>query len=584
MKVLLRRSAASIQLLLTCALTALVTGVSTGELRMPDSQIATDCACGADHGAEADGQVLPPPFRKCGFTSFTVKRMQDILAGGQQVQMRRITQFSTPSPSGRFLIHYDVDGVDGVADIDENNNNVPDYVDSVAFYFDHAWRVEVDEIGFGAPPADGNNGGSAAYDIYLEDLGPRGIYGLTVPESSAGSGGRFGRFTTFIIIDNNFSPLDKTGDGVLQRQSYFEKGIRALRVTAAHEFHHAIQLGAYGSVQSECSIHEFSSTWAEFRLHPDVYDLEQFIPSLFRNLDKFNFGNNDCDVGYHYGVFAQMLQSRLGDAAMLNTWAAVTNSNNGYDALDEGLRILNSSLADEYCAFSDWLYHTDYRDRGEELVRGSTYPLVTFHTVERFSEPSINLSGGLKPFEQRFIRLLFPQSEAETPDTVDLALVNLDLLNAGETDDATVAYSVICTSTPREGAEPIGNTGYYLSVSSDRENLFCYSKYLNTGVLTNAPPAVFPNPFVVERDEQLFFPLQPNIDVDVQSAVLTVYDAAMAIVYSDEAPLSVENNLRVVAWNGRTALGDQLSSGVYIYTLEYKDSQSAGKFLVKRTE
>ena len=582
MKVFLRRSAATIQLLLTCAVTALVTGISSGEVHMPEARIAADCGCGEHHEVGTDG--VPPPFRKCGFTSFTVKRMQDILAGGQQVQMRRNTQFTVPSPSGRFLIHYDVGGTDGVADVDENNNNVPDFVDSVAFYFDHAWRVEIDEIGFGAPPSDGNNGGSSAYDIYIEDLGPRGIYGLTVPENSAGSGGRFGRFTTFIIIDNNFSPLDVTGEGILQRQSYFEKDIRALRVTAAHEFHHAIQLGAYGSVQSECSIHEFSSTWAEFRLHPDVYDLEQFIPNLFRNLDRYNFGNNDCDVGYHYGVFAQMLQARLGDAAMLNTWDAVKNSNNGYDALDEGLRTLNSSLADEYCAFSDWLYHTGYRDRGEELQRAGVYPLVTFHTVERFSEPSINLSGGLKPFEQRFIRLLFPQSEAETPDTVDLALVNIDLLNAGESEEATVGYSVVCTSSPREGAEPIGETGYYLSVSSDRNNLFCYSKYLNTGVLTNVPPSAFPNPFIVERDERLFFPLEPNIDVEVQNAVLTIYDAAMAIVYSDQTPLAVENDLRVVAWDGRTTLGDQLSSGVYIYTLEYKDGSSIGKFLVKRSE
>src|SRR5512135_1215455 len=56
---------------------------------------------------------------------------------------RPVLQKSLQSQSGKFLIHYDTTGFNAVSPIDENNNSISDYIDSVAYYLDYVFRKEV---------------------------------------------------------------------------------------------------------------------------------------------------------------------------------------------------------------------------------------------------------------------------------------------------------------------------------------------------------------------------------------------------------------------------------------------------------
>jgi hypothetical protein len=89
----------------------------------------------------------------------------------QDTSLRPSLQKQFASESGKFLIHYDLSGTNAVDQTDTDANGVPDYVDSVAFYFDEAFKLESDETGYHQPPADKGNGGSLAYDVYLVELG-----------------------------------------------------------------------------------------------------------------------------------------------------------------------------------------------------------------------------------------------------------------------------------------------------------------------------------------------------------------------------------------------------------------------------
>ena len=54
---------------------------------------------------------------------------------------------------------------------DNNNNGLPDYIDSVAFHFMNVYQVEVVELGFLSPIDDMGGGSSDAYDVYLMEIG-----------------------------------------------------------------------------------------------------------------------------------------------------------------------------------------------------------------------------------------------------------------------------------------------------------------------------------------------------------------------------------------------------------------------------
>ena len=72
---------------------------------------------------------------------------------------------STFSPTGHFKIHYDTLGIDAPSLIDNNNNNIPDYIDEVGIIADSSRYVLVDLMGFNAEIDDVDN----IYDIYIDE-------------------------------------------------------------------------------------------------------------------------------------------------------------------------------------------------------------------------------------------------------------------------------------------------------------------------------------------------------------------------------------------------------------------------------
>ncbi|MDT7879704.1 MAG: T9SS type A sorting domain-containing protein [Candidatus Hydrothermia bacterium] len=143
-----------------------------------------------------------------------------------------------------FIIHYTTSGSDAVS---------PAYAESVAVFAEFSYQKEVNDFGWFAPPPDYNQGGDNRYDIYIKNLGS-GVLGYTAPENNYGGYGTEGA-TSYIVIGTNID-------------SYY--GIGVLKVTVAHEFHHAIQF-AY-TAYDDAFFYENTSTWMEDMVYDDVND------------------------------------------------------------------------------------------------------------------------------------------------------------------------------------------------------------------------------------------------------------------------------------------------------------------------
>lgn len=136
------------------------------------------------------------------------------------------------------------------------------YVSRVLTVLDHV-RDTYADAGYRRPPADARAGGSSRFDVYLRDLGDQGLYGYCQPESPTSAGQRTA--TSFCVLDNDFS----------RSQYPAHSSTDNLRVTAAHEYFHAVQFAYdYGE---DTWLMEATATWAEDQLYTRVNDNRQYL-------------------------------------------------------------------------------------------------------------------------------------------------------------------------------------------------------------------------------------------------------------------------------------------------------------------
>lgn len=81
----------------------------------------------ADHSLCGTAAIIDLMSRRDHLTEKEEAQLQSLLAS------RPVMERTYVSPSGRFLVHYDVTGNHAPMLVDRNANGVPDYIDSVAY-------------------------------------------------------------------------------------------------------------------------------------------------------------------------------------------------------------------------------------------------------------------------------------------------------------------------------------------------------------------------------------------------------------------------------------------------------------------
>lgn len=507
---------------------------------------------------------------KCAFSDINAK-----VRSGSILATRPSLAHTFISPSGRFAVHYDTEGVNAVPPADNNGNGVPDFVDSAAVYCDYSYEVEVNALGYRPPPPDNNAGGTQEYDLYLIEIGVQsGNYGYTQGGDIIGTGGTDGRKNSFMVADNNFSAEDRHGPH--NTRVFYTTGYSALKVTVAHEFHHMVQLG-YGDSPQFSVFHEMSSTWMEYRVYPEVPDYRQYLPRLFGNLADRNFGKtSDYSIGYDYGILGQFLYKRYGDDLLRNVWENIGTEQNPYLALASAFSTRGASFEAEWCSFLPWFYYTGYRARDDHyFAEAAMYPTVNFASVKTFSEPSVSATGTMRPLEFRYLRFLLPSPGGATADTLDIGLANTHIESAAARTLTPSLYTVNCASQPFGNAVPVPGTSYFVELDNPDGHICFLPPLVNSGymIVSRGP---YPNPCDPRQDGTAYFPVPDNAQPETP-VTLTVYNAALEVVYTRTGNFTVNNQYRVLPWNCQTANGDYAGSGVYIFVTECNGTTLTGK-------
>lgn len=202
--------------------------------------------------------------------------------------------------SARFCIHYTTVGSD---------RSTAEFAARVARTMDQVYAALVGRLHYRAPASDAEPTASPSnpngkFDVFLGNLGADGYYGYCAPED----GGR-----SYCALDNDFAEFAGGPD-------------RALPVTAAHEFFHAIQFG-YDAFE-DTWLMEGSAVWAEDQVFDSLNDYTQFIrdssaitqPGLPVDLDTLS-GPHAIRV-YSAMLFFNHLTETLGVDSMRRVWEA----------------------------------------------------------------------------------------------------------------------------------------------------------------------------------------------------------------------------------------------------------------------
>ncbi len=238
------------------------------------------------------------------------------------------------------------------------------------------WRKEVGSMGYRRPVKDGRIGGKGGkFDVYLNNVGAQGLYGYCAPEYLVRGYQRVAN--GYCVLDNDFA-----------RSQYGAKPVKSLKVTAAHEFFHAIQFGY--DYREDPWLMEATATWIEERFADGINDNRQYLNDSqlklsYVPLDTFN-GNRSFQYGNW--VFFEFLSQRYGAAIVKKIWKRIGHyrADGKTYSIDGVKRSIpaSTSFKELYTKFA-----TANVTPGRSYPEGSTWPTPTWAGTGRLGKGQV---------------------------------------------------------------------------------------------------------------------------------------------------------------------------------------------------
>jgi len=508
---------------------------------------------------------LPEQYRakavapvKCGFDlSFRIRRKwQDFNSEQKAVLKPFVSRPSLPdsyiSPSGRFKIHYTTTGADSVSSADMDHSGIPDYVEEAAETMDHVYNVEVGQLGFKAPLADQNVDGPEL-DVYIKNTS--GTYGWTMPDILISQNPDI--YACYIVLDNDYTHTPT-------------KGINGLRVTAAHEFFHTIQLAYNGRDENndgefdDIFMMEAGAVWMEDEVYNYINDYYYYLPGFF-SVNNVPFNKFDGSHEYGLCIWFHFLVKRFGGPEIVrNVWEEIVNYP-AIKATDAALRNRNSTFDDELPLFYGWNYMTGSRaDTSRFYPEGNHYPEVHIDGSFKFQNDT-TITEQISPTAAEYFH--FSQDDG----------TSFTLIPTNINWDSEVSSNEISLNIVRSWGNPsytyLGN-GVQAALVTDNNNLWkCVAVTESPGGQTLLIPFntannenaegknfPFPNPFVPKNQGITTIPFFLD---KAGVAKVIIFHASGYKVKEEENYCPKGPN--TYTWDGKDKEGKEVPGGIYIY-------------------
>jgi len=514
------------------------------------------------------------PHRKCGFPFMLEAYFSANRELYEHLQLFKMTstQFDsvTFSPSGRFKIYYQVEGIHAIPDYDRDLNGTPDYLEFVGRSFDRAWQIEIDSLGFN-PPRDSSGYFREIYPVYCRLLRD---YGITILDYEIPSLPEF-NFVTYTEININYDFINYPGvTDPIVRDSM------AIAITAAHEFNHASHSGYRIWTENNDVLDlwfiESSATYMEEVVSPEVNDYVQYLDYYFQRtnqpLDQSSGGLED----YGKVVLEIMLGERYFPQIMRYTWEKILEYR-ALPALDNVLQSLQTSFSAEFSLLSAWLYFTNERSvSGRYFPDGELFPSPRFKAAVAVQERKTVLINDSLPgnsFQWYF-------SSLEIDSALQLYLRALKGSVASDLNATLIPPPGIefiqfpaSISTPIEIASSQTAMPFGIVNSNMNSGNFYHFEMISNPInpVSSTDIRVFPQPFLLSNSQEYL-----QFDQVPENANLSIFNSQGNHIIT----LTGNPGTQRVIWDLKNSQGNRVGSGVYMYYVNSPEIQYQGKFVV----
>jgi hypothetical protein len=283
------------------------------------------------------------------------------------------------------------------------------YVEATSDVLEEVWAKEIVDLGYRQPKSDvssHNSGPNGKLDVYLVDIGNDGIFGycdsddphLDTPAY------HYWDMSAYCVLDNDYSAIQFGMDP-----------LDALRVTAAHEFFHAVQF-AY-DFADDAWFMEGTATWIEDVVYDDIDDNLRYLPSGPIGQPTIPLDRNTGFRIYGTWIFWRFLAEYFGGATPANgivrqVWNKADGSPVGPDRYSTQAAAL--TVAQQSVNGTPWKLRWAFADFGVWNLRpgkfydeGTSYPAPSIArtlTLTR-AAPSYRSTASLDHLSNRAVAL-----------------------------------------------------------------------------------------------------------------------------------------------------------------------------------
>jgi hypothetical protein len=283
-----------------------------------------------------------------------------------------------PLYDSQFCFHWVVSTTDAPNLTDTNSDGIPDWVDVTKSVLDNVWATEIGSFGFKTPKSDAtspnvrNGNPNPQVDIYLRQLRPLGLYGYCTSDDPHlfSASYAFSDMSAYCVLDDDYVDY-----------GYNDRTI-PLKVTAAHEFFHAIQFSY--DIFEDRWLMEGTAVWIEDQVYDNLSgddshdDNYQYLADSPLTYPQISLDNLTARSGYWiYGtwIFYRFLSEysfpsggQLGTDAIKAIWDRADGSdsaggvpgtpgpdNYSTQAINGVIASHGTTFTDAFATFDQWL-------------------------------------------------------------------------------------------------------------------------------------------------------------------------------------------------------------------------------------
>ncbi|MCP4684248.1 MAG: hypothetical protein GY867_02270 [bacterium] len=389
--------------------------------RIIDNYMFVTGQSGAGSGALSDDGEHAHDGYKCGTPAVlefyrNLDRMdRGLLAAlGVEFASRPVMSFYYDPPGDEVRIHYETDPGSPhtvwEANVDNDSDGVPDYVEAVALAADSAFDHIFANMGYKRPIPDTSCAveDDPRLDIYLTAMS-FGYYGVTYNDTLCTGSGDIREAAVWIEIDHDFQHLPE----------YVNNPLAAAQVTLAHEIFHASHFAM--DATEDIVWYEMSAVWMEEQQYDEINDYYLLLP-IFYSDPRWSIQSDDNVHHYASVVFPIYLSEVYGPEIIKFIWdrSGSMPGHNFLFSIDQAIDSASHAICDTSSAdtcytaslasalrdFSIWNYFTGpYADQAPEGIgfsEAANYDYFPLESMARHSTYPDFVSYNENPFRPQY--------------------------------------------------------------------------------------------------------------------------------------------------------------------------------------